>query len=355
MLHLRRRHLSSCERRNSAYLKCKCPIWVVGKLDGQFVRKSLDTRNLEHGEFLRREIEAGVRAITGTPVMQACDAFVKDAEVRGLGEQTLKKYRQVMKEFKAEFEGRALRSITVEDLRHYRSGWNLASSSSRKRLELLRGFFGFCVASGWVQSNPAKQIKFGKVQLCPTEPFSESEWEKIVWALDAYEEIHPQTAASTLRQLRALVLLLRYSGLRISDCVSLKRERIDKRGRLFVHAIKNQKPVFLPLPESVLKAIDTADEGNCYLFWSGAGKLKTALTDWQARFKKLSVIAGIEGRGFAHRLRASFSIELLNKGVPLEMVATILGNTPAVVAKHYSVFIASRQIALEAAVKATWA
>jgi hypothetical protein len=48
-------------------------------------------------------------------------------------------------------------------------------------------------------------------------------------------------------------------------------------------------------PPAVLKAIDTADEGNCYLFWNGVSKLKTCITEWQERLKKVSVIAGIEG------------------------------------------------------------
>jgi len=58
--------------------------------------------------------------------------------------------------------------------------------------------------------------------------------------------------------------------------------------------------------------------------------------------------------GFAHRCRASFSLELLNKGVPPEMVATILGNTARVVELHYASFVQSRQVSLEAAVRSTW-
>jgi site-specific recombinase XerD len=82
--------------------------------------------------------------------------------------------------------------------------------------------------------------------------------------------------------------------------------------------------------------------------------MATCRTRWQARLQKLGKIAGISGRGFAHRCRASFSVELLNKGVPLEMVATILGNTARVVELHYASFVQSRQVSLEAAVRSTW-
>ena len=39
-----------------------------------------------------------------------------------------------------------------------------------------------------------------------------------------------------------------------------------------------------------------------------------------------------------------------HKGVPLEMVATILGNTARVVELHYASFVQSRQVSLEATV-----
>ena len=103
-----------------------------------------------------------------------------------------------------------------------------------------------------------------------------------------------------------------------------------------------------------MKAIEECDEGNPYLFWTGAGKLSSALGMWRVRLSRVAKIAGIKGRGFAHRCRASFSVELLNKGVPVEMVAMILGNSGRIVEKHYASFVQSRQVSLEEAVKRTW-
>jgi integrase len=50
------------------------------------------------------------------------------------------------------------------------------------------------------------------------------------------------------------------------------------------------------------------------------------ITEWQERMKKVCAIAGIHG-GHFHRLRDTFSVRLLEKGVPLETVAVLLGNT----------------------------
>jgi hypothetical protein len=54
-------------------------------------------------------------------------------------------------------------------------------------------------------------------------------------------------------------------------------------------------------------------------------------------------------------LRDTFSVRLLEKGVPIETVAVLLGNTVQVCQKHYAPWVKSRQTALEAAIKATWA
>jgi hypothetical protein len=45
---------------------------------------------------------------------------------------------------------------------------------------------------------------------------------------------------------------------------------------------------------------------------------------------------------------------LLEQDVSVEAVAMLLGNTPAIVVKHYSPWIRSRQRILEAAVQTTW-
>jgi integrase len=55
-------------------------------------------------------------------------------------------------------------------------------------------------------------------------------------------------------RLRALILLLRYSGLRIRDAVTLSRDRI-RDGKLFLLTAKTGTAVWCPLPECVIEAL----------------------------------------------------------------------------------------------------
>ena len=352
MLTLYRRHRANCKS-TARRAKCSCPIWAQGVLHGESVRRSLDLTNWEAANRLINELEIH-GAEESLSVSDACERWIADCEARQLKPQSTRKYREIKRELVEHLRGIAVRSVKVDDLRRLREGWKYTGTTTAKRLELMRAFFSFCEASGWLEKNPAKGVKPPQVMQAPTLPYSESEWCDVLTALDVYGEIHAQSPLRIQRQLKALVLLMRYSGLRISDAVSLRRERIDSDGRLFLYQAKTGAPVQLPLPKPVLQSLRESEEGNPYYFWSGVGKLKTALTEWQERLKKVFVIAGIPD-GHGHRLRDTFAVELLQRGVALQTVSILLGHRSiSTTERHYSPWVKSRQDALETAVKLSW-
>ncbi len=352
-----RRHRSSCKHRSRRVKGCFCPIWVQGILDGKRVRRSLDLTSWEAAQRRIRDLEIhGEKNLIS--VEDACERWIADCEARGLQESTLSKYRARKVELSKVFGKLSVRSVSIEDLRHLREGWKVKASSTGKRLEIIRNFFAFCIASEWIAQSPARGIKPPKVRQSPTLPFSAEEWEKILWALDAYEELHPNRIRRTALQLKAIVLLMRYSGIRISDVVALKRDKVAK-GRLFLYQAKTGQPVQIPLPKIVLNALKDCDEGQPFYFWSGVSRVKTAITEWQERIKKVFEIAGVGTPGArfqSHRLRDTFSVELLNRGVPLQTVSMLLGHSSVrTTERHYSPWVKSRQDALEEAIRKTWA
>ncbi len=147
--------------------------------------------------------------------------------------------------------------------------------------------------------------------------------------------------------------MLRYSGLRIRDVVTLSRDKISG-DKLFLYTGKSGTPVWCPLPPSVLAALDSIPpKGKCF-FWTGDSKPKSAAGNWQRALRRLFFLAGVP-TAHAHKFRHTFAVELLQAGVPVERVAVMLGHQSVkVTEKYYSAWNLSRQEQLETDVRRTW-
>jgi integrase/recombinase XerD len=352
MLHVYRRHNPArCSRTERTYRRCSCPLWVDGTLAGKRYNTTLKTRNWEEGQKKAQKLEAaGTPEPTAKTIQDATDQFILDAEARGLRPPSVYKYKLLFKQLKAFADDKGLRYITecdVEVLRGFRESWTNKNFSARKKLEALRTFFKFVHESGWLPSNPAKVIKPPKTDDPPTLPYTRDEFDRVLAACDKYP--HKQNAV----RLRALVLLLRYTGLRITDAVTLSKHRIVG-GVLTLRTAKTGTDVRVPLPKVALDALAAVPTENFY-FWSGLGTKKSCVGDYQRAFKKLYEIAKVEN-AHAHRWRDTFAVELLLAGIPLEQVGALLGHASVrVTEKHYSPWVKARQEQLEAAVRSTFA
>lgn len=150
------------------------------------------------------------------------------------------------------------------------------------------------------------------------------------------------------------MLLLRHSGLRIGDGVTLERNRISG-DKLFLRTAKTGTPVYVPLPDFVLTAPEAVPKiSESYFFWSGESKTESATGDWQRALKGVFKEAGIPD-GHAHRFRDTFAVGLLQAGIPMERVSVLLGHSSIkVTEKHYSPWVRARHEQLEADVRRTW-
>lgn len=348
MLHLYRRHLGSCGKRTRR-ASCSCPIWVQGRLHGKRMRKSIGIRNWESAQKIVRDWEARIDG-GSMSVQDAFEKFLADCEARHLGEASIGKYRLLAAEMGERFAHRPIDAVSVDDLSHYRQSWKLAGISSQKKVERLRTFFRFCIERGWAEKNPAAALKAGRIKSKPTLPVSDEDFGKLLEATARFSKkgIYGE---NTGRRIKAFLLVLRYSGLRIRDCVMLKKSAV-RDGRVFLYSAKTGVPVHVPLPDFVIDELNEAGNGGEYFFWSGIGKPKSAVADWQRSLARLGALAAVKFH--PHQLRDSFAIGLLKHGVPIEDVAALLGNSVKVAQAHYAPWVKVRQDRLEEAVRRTF-
>src|SRR5206468_1640544 len=93
-----------------------------------------------------------------------------------------------------------------------------------------------------------------------------------------------------------------------------------------------------------------------YFFWNRAGesKIDTATGNARRALRKIFENAGLRN-AHPHRLRDSFAVGLLEKGVPIETVSVLLGHADSrVTTRHYRPWVRSLQENLEKAVAASW-
>ena len=362
-LTLYRRHSRTCPHRPKGrrWTRCNCPVWAQGSLGGQWIKDTLSTRDWSvaaatvHTWEAAREIRSDAKVEVPT-IREALQKYFDDAEARHLAKTTIQKRRELL-------EGKLLpycdskgfeqlKQLNVDALRTFRKTWKYAATSAVKRLEYLRGFLRFCQESEWIERNPAAAIKPPKVTQQPTLPFEDGEIDRALVAADQLA-----TWGTFGPKLRAMILLLRNSGLRIQDAACLERTRL-KGDKLFLYTQKTGTPVNCPLPPEAVKALESLqNERPDYFFWDGKSERETTVKSWNRVFQKLFATSEppILG-GHPHRFRDTFAISLLLKGVELSHVSILLGHSSVrVTERHYSPWVKARQEQLEADVRLTWA
>jgi len=276
----------------------------------------------------------------GTTADSSCGAFLSDAERgRRLSASAMKGYTTLLRRLQEFCIGEGIVSVAdldVNTLRRFRESWRemrperapkpLSVGSLRKFTTQLRTFLTFCVDSGWLARNPARALKLPKAVDTQKIPFTEEEVKNIF--------------ANATGDLLTFAMLLRYSGLRIGDVLRVTSDHIVDE-KLILRTAKGGAVVRIPLPRPLLDRL-------------GQTSLPLGRTEglWRERLMVVYRRAGVVGT--PHTMRHTLAKALFLKGAPVEEVAAILGNSPQVVAKHYSGWIQERQNKLEERVKLTW-
>jgi site-specific recombinase XerD len=352
MLNLYRRHAEDCPHQDKGqnHVKCSCPIWCYGQLNGIETRRSVKTR-----DWMRavKRIEAWEsspqQAIPTTALAGAVAAYLADCRVRNLTESTIASYEKTI-EHLTEFSGaRQIDEVDLDLLSSFRQSRKVAPSTSGKELETLRAFCAFCVNRGWMERNYAREMKPPKESGPPTLPFSQAEITKILDACGRLEDDNPHTRERTRLMTRARILVMLYSGLRISDTVRLKRGSVDmESGKVLLRVMKTGVPLYVTLQPSAVEALDALPKAGEYFFWNGKSKLYTAVGNARKSIQRVLALADVEGH--PHRFRDTFSVRLLECGEDLRTVQLLLGHTSIrTTEKHYAPFVRSFQRILDGA------
>ena len=287
------------------------------------------------------EAAGTTKATPRIKLAEAIQRYQADCEARMLSPSTRHKISTLLDALQAyaDLNGFTLLDfIGVPELRRFRETWtSWGPLTQSKNIERLRAFYRFCIQSKWLVESPAKFLKPPKASPSKVSVFTDEE----------LSNIH-----ATIKRpiMRAFILVLQHTGLRISDAVQLRKQDITG-GKLRITTKKTKSVVWLPLPPSLLAALDALSTTEFY-FWTGESKLSTAIGSRRRGVAKLLDRAGVKGS--PHTFRHTLATNLLANGTSPAIVAKILGNSERVVSKFYDHWIPARQVQLESELQKTW-
>lgn len=248
---------------------------------------------------------------------------------KGLSEKTISSYLSDLKIIQAELKI-PLQEVSEMQLQESFAAWKkaaLANSSLHRRASSLHLFFSFLKSSNPNQLDPTLKLELPKVRRALPKTMNKQELEKLLEAPDL----------STLegRRDRTLLELLYATGLRVSELAQLKKSEIrisEQRLRVMGKGNKERVLPFGKNAEAWLKnyfeeVYPKLNPGFASEYFFVTGKNPRALTRqeiWQliqvhakkAGIKKIS----------PHYLRHSFATHLLEGGMNLRSVQTLLGH-----------------------------
>ncbi len=254
-----------------------------------------------------------------------CDAYLRDIAARNLSESTQNGYRSLFRQMQAFAREKELVEIAGLDsrqIRTWREGWTVKPSTHETRLKLLSAFFRYAKNEGWIEQSPLINLKPPRQTSSPTLPLSGEEMKSML------------RIADSLPRERAMLLLMRYSGLAIQDAATLSKDAITE-SLMTLRRAKTGEVVVVDLPRAALTALSAiARPDNPYYFWTGRSKPVTAAKTWRDRLQRVALKAGVKDFR-PHRLRDTFAVELLLQGVAMEDVSVLLGHGSISITERY--------------------
>lgn len=212
-----------------------------------------------------------------------------------------------------------------------------SKSTIERNIASLKSFYKFLIKKGYMEDNPAKQLKFPRKE---KKLFNVFNIDDIFLLLSKPDKSKP----SGLRD--ALILELLYAtGLRISELISLNINDIDFTGKRLRVLGKGKKERIIPLSDYHIDLIseyikkryklcgNKEINGNQLLINKYGGRL----TDRSVRriLEKYLTLCGLPILYSPHSIRHTFATHLLENGADLRSIQELLGHSSLSTTEKY--------------------
>jgi integrase/recombinase XerD len=356
------RHSPGCKYAGDEFCKrCNCRKHFRWTQGGKQFRQKAGTRSWAEAEENKQRLTDQImgrkpeRPAEGLLLRDAIETFEANKKAQGVKPRVLNMYKRELKRLREFSEARGIFAVhlalTIENLIALRATWNETYPSSNSRAVVqkhLNNFLKFCYNAGWIDRQP--RLSPIKIDEPETEPLTDAEFTKLL--------------KHATGRTRVIIQLMRWSGLAIRDASTLKREDLhfaNGVNKIIRDRTKTGTPLYIPIPKDVAAEVKSVMNGNpVYVFWD---KQKTTASEYRhagymgeciaEAFKAAGIVSA--GHMISHRLRCTFAVDMLQKGVPLEHVSKLLGHKSVTTTeRHYAKWLKGRQDRLDKLVTEAW-
>jgi integrase len=371
------------EELRRGWKKCYCPIYADGTLSGLFKRRNTKKAQWSEAKTVSAQWEAAgswneicqpplalvaqtidARSVQAKQpsitVKFATDAYLSNRSSREIAPATFRKYKTFTDQLLRFAEDRGyvmLDQFTITDMDAFYSAWRDGISAKGKKLERLKGFFKFCVKRKWLEDSPATDLEapVGAGSAANRMPFTDPELQRIYDACARLPEVRWKNSSGsglwTGHDVESMIMLLAWTGLRISDAVMFDMSRVTPHpeggANIFLRMHKTKGPLSTWVDDWLYERLLARERKyGPKLFAVGTSRRLEITTNlWRRKINRVFALSGpFEcGSPTPHIFRHTFVRLLLQRGVSARDVSDLIGDTEEVVLKHYARWVPERQ------------
>ena len=241
----------------------------------------------------------------------------------------------------------------------------LASGTRALAVSKLKVFLRESHRRGWITEALALKVRSPRAVYEQAQPYTDDEVARILDEAERLNAVKKYGYASQPGTFRLLIELMLETGMRVSDAIRYDPARCTKSKQLWVYTFepcKQRRKITKPRQHEVFlfdqlhAAIDRTQWLSPALPFAYRPFGATPVQEF-AVYKTMRTVGdrcGVEDCR-PHRLRDTFAVRMLLKGVSLENVSRLLGHSSvAVTQAHYAPWCSSRKLRLEELVAETF-
>jgi len=208
---------------------------------------------------------------------------------------------------------------------------DIKKRSISRKLSAVRGMFSYLMRRELITQDPSQKVDSPKYGTTVPQILSLDEVERLIEA--------PDVTTPEGHRDRVMLELLYDTGLRVSELVTLNMREVDLAQSALRITGKGQHQRIVPFgeyaQESLQKYVDETRaqlmvkhggiKSSSFMFVTRRGSCMTRQAFWK-NLKRYALLADIQKPISPHKLRHSFATHILERGMDLRIVQTLLGH-----------------------------